>query len=62
MSYKRPFTFRFDAVYYAKIQKIAERETRSMSNLIEHLCRKEIERYEAEHGVIPISDEDLAEK
>ena len=39
---KIPFTFRFDETCHAKIRKIAQREKRSMSNLIEYLCWKEI--------------------
>ena len=59
MAIKIPFTFRFNTVYYAKIRKIACMETRSMSNLIEHLCKQEIERWEQQHGEIPLTDEDL---
>lgn len=62
MSNKIPFTFRFDSVYYAKIRIIAQNETRSMSNLIEHLCKKEIERYEKQFGEIILKDEDISQK
>ena len=43
----KQFSFRFDDTLYAKTKKIAKKETRTMSNLIQHLCRWKIEEYEA---------------
>ena len=59
---KIPFTFRFDETCHAKIRKIAQREKRSMSNLIEYLCWKEIEAHEAKYGEILLTDEDFSEE
>jgi len=57
---KSQFTFRLELKVYAKIKNIALRETRSMTNMIEYLIKKEIMAYEAAHGEIEITDEDLA--
>ena len=43
-----------DTETYEKIKKIAERENRSTSNLIETLVKKYITSYESEHGEIII--------
>ncbi|MBQ6558639.1 MAG: hypothetical protein IJL81_04630 [Clostridia bacterium] len=53
------FTLRLDPVNHIKIKKIAEQESRSMSNMIEYLVKKEIERYESRNGEILISDDEL---
>ena len=53
------FTLRLDPVNHIKIKKIAEHESRSMSNMIEYLVKKEIERYESRNGEILISDDEL---
>jgi len=45
---------------HAKIKKIASQESRSMTNMIEYLIKKEIKAYEAENGEMEITDEDLA--
>ena len=34
---------------------IANRETRSLSNLLEHLCKLHIEKYEQDNGEIKIN-------
>ena len=52
--------YTLDLKVYAKIKKIALRESRSMTNMIEYLIKKEIGAYEAEHGEIEVTDEDLA--
>ena len=57
---KSQFTLRLDLKVHAKIKKIALRESRSMTNMIEYLIKKEIMAYEAENGEIEITDEDLA--
>ena len=51
---KAPFTFHIDNEYLEKLRFIAGRETRSLSNLLEHLCRQYIEKYEQEHGIIEV--------
>ena len=53
---KTPFTFHIKDEYLEKMRDIAKRETRSLSNLLEHLCRQCIERYEKENGEINIED------
>lgn len=45
---KTPFTFNIKDEYLQKIRYIAECETRSVSNLLEHLCKIYIEEYEKE--------------
>ena len=49
---KTPFTFNIEDEYLEKMRYIAKRETRSLSNLLEHLCKLHIEKYEQEHGKI----------
>ena len=51
---KTPFTFHMKDEYLEKMRYIAERETRSLSNLLEHLCRQYIEKYEQKNGKIDI--------
>ncbi len=53
------FTLRLDPVNHIKIKKIATEKSRTMTNMIEYLIKKEIARYEKENGEIPISDEEL---
>ena len=55
---KTPFTFHMDDKYLQKIKIIAREETRSLSNMLEHLCRQHIARYEREHGEIKFSDDE----
>ena len=57
---KSQFTLRLDLSVHAKIKKIASQESRSMTNMIEYLIKKEIRAYETEHGEIEITDKDLA--
>lgn len=45
---KAPFTFYIENECLQKIRYIAKRETRSTSNLLEHLCKLYIEEYEKE--------------
>lgn len=49
---KMPFTINLDYENLEKIRYIAKRDTRSVSNLLEHLCKLKIEEYEAKYGVI----------
>lgn len=51
---KTPFTFHIDDAYLEKMRYIAKRETRSLSNLLEHLCKLYIEKYEQENGKIEL--------
>jgi len=49
---KAPFTFNLKNEYLQKMKFIAQKETRSLSNLLEHLCRLHIEQYEQKCGEI----------
>jgi len=53
------FTLRLDPINHVKIKKIASKESRTMTNMIEYLIKKEITRYEMENGEIPVTDEEL---
>ena len=55
---KTPFTFHLDEITLLKIKQIAKDETRSASNLIEHLCKVCIKDYENKHGEIVLKYED----
>ena len=57
---KSQFTLRLDLKVHAKIKKIALQESRSLTNMIEYLIKKEIKVYEADNGEIEVTDEDLA--
>ena len=52
---KAPFAFNLEHEYLEKMRFIAKRETRSLSNLLEHLCKLHIEEYEEKHGEIDLS-------
>lgn len=54
---KTPFTFHIDEATLLKIRQIAKNETRSVSNLIEHLCKMCVNTYEKEQGEIEIDIE-----
>lgn len=56
---KSQFTLRLNLIDHAKIKKIAEKENRSMTNMIETLIKNEIKHYEDINGEIAISDEEL---
>ena len=49
---KTPFTFHLDGITLLKIKQIAKNETRSTSNLIEHLCKTCVNEYEDKNGKI----------
>ena len=53
---KTPFTFHLEDEYLVKMKFLAKEETRSLSNLLEHLCKQYIVSYEKDHGEI-ITDE-----
>ncbi len=53
------FTLRLDPINHVKIKKIASEESRTMTNMIEYLIKKEITRYERENGEIPVTDDEL---
>lgn len=57
---KTQFTLRLDVGIHAKLAKIAESQSRSITSMIAFLVKQEIDRYEKEHGEIPISDQDLS--
>ncbi len=52
-------SLRIDLENNAKIKYIARKECRSTASKINYLIQQEIERYEAENGPIPVSDDDL---
>lgn len=56
---KTQFTLRLDPTDHVKIKKIADKENRSMTNMIETLIKKEIAAYEKINGEIEVSDEDI---
>ena len=53
---KAPFTFHIEDEYLKKMRYIAKCETRSLSNLLEHLCKLYIEKYERENGEIDVEE------
>lgn len=56
---KTQLTLRLHLIDHAKIRKIAEKENRSVTNMIETLIKREIQRYEDENGEIEVTDDDL---
>ncbi len=56
---KSQFTLRLNLDVHAKIKIIAGRESRSITNMIEYLIKKEIEKYEKENGEIILTEDDL---
>ena len=53
------FTLRLDLADHTKIKKIAEKENRSMSNMIETLVKNKIQQYENNNGRIILNDSDI---
>ena len=53
---KTPFTFNIDDEYLEEMKYIAKRETRSLSNLLEYICKMYIEKYKQEHKGINIKN------
>lgn len=56
---KAEFTLRLDLETHAKIKKVAEKESRTMTKMIEYLVKKEISAYELENGEIILTESDL---
>ena len=56
---KSQFTLRLNLKVHAKIKKIAEKESRSLTNMIEYLIKREIADFESKNGEIEVTDEDL---
>lgn len=54
---KPPFTFHIQEEYLEKLRYIAKEETRSVSNLLENMCRRYIEEYEKKYGEIIVYDD-----
>ena len=59
---KTPFTFHLDETTLLKIKIIAKNETRSTSNLIEHLCKTCVNEYESKNNEININIENNREE
>lgn len=57
---KSQFTLRLDLETHCKIKKIAKEKNRTLTNMIDYLIKREIQSYEAEHGPIALTDEDLS--
>lgn len=57
---KTQFTLRLDVKVHAKIKKIAEMESRSLTNMIEYLIKREISAFEANNGELILTEEDLS--
>lgn len=57
--YRTHFTLRLHPDVHAKLKKIAKSESRSTTNMIEYLIKKEISQFEKENGEIPLSDEEM---
>ena len=51
---KAPCSFHLHDGDFYKMKYIAEKETRTFSNLMERLCKLYIEQYEDEHGEIDV--------
>lgn len=56
---KAQFTLRLGLETHAKLKKIAQAESRSLTKMIEYLIKREIEQYEAKNGPIQVTEEDL---
>ncbi len=57
---KSQFTLRLDLQDHAKIKKLAEKENRSLTNMIETLVKDKINQYENKNGKIILTDYDLS--
>ena len=51
---KRPILIRVQPYNYEKLKAIADKNSRSISNQLEYLMIQYIEKYEKEHGTIPM--------
>ena len=52
---KAPCGFYMEHEYLEKMKFITKKDTRSLSNLLEHLCKLHIGQYEEKHGEIDLS-------
>lgn len=59
---KRVFTLRLADGTFDKIGHLAAEEHRSMTNYIEYVLLDHIRHYEAENGIIKISDDEKDER
>ena len=50
---KMPFTFHIEGKLLDQLRFVAKQDTRSLSNLLEHICKLYVEKYEQENGEIP---------
>lgn len=57
-SAKRLFSLRLEDEDYERMKFIAAQDHRSMANFIEMLVKRSIMEYEAEHGPIPLPEDD----
>lgn len=44
---------RIDETTYGKLKTIAQNESRTLNNLVEHIIRQYLCEYESQHGEIP---------
>ena len=49
---KAPFTFHVEEKLLEKLRCLARRDTRSLSNLLEHICKLYVEKYEQKNEEI----------
>lgn len=56
---KIQFSLRIDPEVYAKLKKIAKKDTRSVSNLIDSLIMRKIDDFESKYGEIKLTDEEI---
>lgn len=53
---KTQYTIRLEDKYFEKAKIIADKEVRSLNNLIEYFIAKSIDEYEKEKGVISLPE------
>lgn len=53
------FSLRLEPIVYAKLKKIAKKDNRSVSNLIDYIIKQSIDEYESKNGNIELSDKDI---
>lgn len=56
---KIQFSLRIDPEVYAKLKKIAKKDTRSVSNLIDSLIMRKIDDFESKYGEIKLTGEEI---
>ena len=44
------FSLRLEPIVYAKLKKIAKKDNRSVSNLIDYIIKQSIDEYESKNG------------